>query len=95
MLLGPTERHLQKATSPKSANITDLPNTQKKNHSKICKMRRQRNMFQIKEQDKGLRKRTKQREDKQKILSKILVNQTQQYIKMVLYHDQLELIPDM
>ena len=28
-------------------------------------MRRQRNMFQIKEQDKGLRKRTKQREDKQ------------------------------
>lgn len=50
MLLGLIARLLQKATSPRSRNMTDRHNTDKL--IELGKMRRQRPMFQMKEENK-------------------------------------------
>ena len=49
-MLGPKGCLLHKATSPRLGNVTNLPNTRKK-HRELGKMRRQRSVFQTKEQD--------------------------------------------
>ena len=52
MLLGLTGHLLHKATSPRSRNVTNLPNRNKNRDS--GKIRQKRNMFQMKEQYKTL-----------------------------------------
>ena len=51
MLLGPIRLLLPQVTSPRLGDVADLPNTRYK-HRERGKMRRQRNMSQVKEQHK-------------------------------------------
>ena len=55
---------LHKATSARLGTVTNLPNRNKQ-HRELGEIRSQRNMFQMKEQDKNLRKRTEQSGGKQ------------------------------
>lgn len=51
MLLSPIGCLLHKAVSPRSGNVTSLPIHRNKNRE-LGKMRQQKSMFQMKEQDK-------------------------------------------
>lgn len=52
-LLGLTV-HLQKATPSRPGDVADIPNMHK--HTQRAKMKKQKNMFQMKEQDKPQKK---------------------------------------
>lgn len=56
MLLSPTEHLLHKSTLPRVGGMVDLSNTEKQIQREIAKMERQKNMPQMKEQQKFLEK---------------------------------------